>query len=164
MAEEIPIEIIAIYISPGHDFKGRHGMERNHNPVHTVESVDCVTDKGLVGDRYFDFRDNYKGQITFFNWAIYEGMRNKFNKPHLSTSVFRRNLILKGIDLNTLIGREFTIQNVIFSGSEECAPCYWMDEAVAPGAESFLKGEGGLRARILSDGSLTRGNTQLTLK
>lgn len=164
MAEEIPIEIVAIYISPGHDFKGRHGMERYNNPVHAVESVSCVTGKGLVGDRYFNFRDNYKGQITFFNWAIYEGMRNKFDKPDLSTSVLRRNLILKGVDLNKLIGREFIIQGVTFSGSEECAPCYWMDEAVAPGAESFLKGEGGLRARILSDGSLTRGNTDLTLK
>ena len=164
MAKEIPIEIVAIYISPDHDFKGRHGMERNNNPVHAVERVDCVTDKGLVGDRYFDFRDNYKGQITFFNWAIYERIRNKFDKPDLPSSVFRRNLILKGVDLNSLIGREFIIQDVSFSGSEECAPCHWMDEAVAPGAESILKGEGGLRARILSDGTLNRGKAKLTLK
>lgn len=164
MAEDIPIEIAAIYISPDHDFRGRHGMERNNNSVHAVEGVECITDKGLVGDRYFGFRDNYKGQITFFNWEIFESLRNNFNKPDLSSSVIRRNIILKGIDLNRLIGRKFIIQDVTFSGSEECAPCYWMDEAVAPGAESFLKGEGGLRARILSEGAVTRGKTKLTLK
>ncbi len=164
MAEDIPIEIIAIYISPDHDFKGRHGMERNENPVHSVESVDCVAEKGLIGDRYFDFRESYKGQITFFNWAIYERIRHEFDKPDLPSSIFRRNLILKGINLNTLIGQEFSIQGVNFTGSEECAPCYWMDKAVAPGAELSLKGEGGLRARIHSEGTLTRGKTLLTLK
>jgi len=29
-----------------------------------------------------------------------------------------------------------------------------MDRAIAPGAEKFLKGRGGLRAKILSDGEL----------
>ena len=43
-----------------------------------------------------------------------------------------------------------------FRGVEECRPCYWMDQAIAPGAEAWLKGKGGLRAKILSDGWLTR--------
>jgi len=37
---------------------------------------------------------------------------------------------------------------------EECRPCYWMDRAIAPGAHEFLKGRGGLRAKILTDGQL----------
>jgi MOSC domain-containing protein YiiM len=37
---------------------------------------------------------------------------------------------------------------------EECRPCYWMNRAIAPGAEEFLKGRGGLRAKILCDGEL----------
>jgi MOSC domain-containing protein YiiM len=43
---------------------------------------------------------------------------------------------------------------VHFLGTEECRPCYWMDQAFAPGAADFLKGKGGLRAMILSDGML----------
>ena len=46
------------------------------------------------------------------------------------------------------------MQGVRFHGTQECKPCYWMDRAIAPGAEKFLKGRGGLRARILSDGTL----------
>jgi len=43
-----------------------------------------------------------------------------------------------------------------FKGIEECRPCAWMDQAFAPGAEQLLKGRGGLRARILSNGFLKR--------
>src|SRR5207249_8843571 len=52
------------------------------------------------------------------------------------------------------------VQGVRFHGMEECRPCYWMDQAIAPGAHEFLKGRGGLRAKILCDGQL-RSNAQL---
>jgi MOSC domain-containing protein YiiM len=58
------------------------------------------------------------------------------------------------LELNEFIGREFEIQGVRFFGTEECRPCYWMDQAFAPGAEAAMKGRGGLRARILTDGTL----------
>ncbi|HXQ02714.1 MAG TPA: hypothetical protein VN801_07065, partial [Candidatus Udaeobacter sp.] len=60
----------------------------------------------------------------------------------------------RGFDLNEFIGKEFEIQGVRFYGTEESAPCYWMDGAFATGAEDFLKGRGGLRAKILTDGKL----------
>jgi MOSC domain-containing protein YiiM len=63
-------------------------------------------------------------------------------------------VITRGVDLNDLIEQEFEAQGVRFLGIEECRPCYWMDRAFAPGAQEFLKGHGGLRAKILSDGSL----------
>ena len=71
-----------------------------------------------------------------------------------SPSLVRRNVITRDVDLSDLIGKDFEVQSVAFYGTEECRPCYWMDQAIAPGAEDFLKGRGGLRARILSDGVL----------
>jgi MOSC domain-containing protein YiiM len=61
---------------------------------------------------------------------------------------------MRGADLNELIGQDFEVQGLRFHGTEECRPCYWMNRAIAPGAEEFLKGRGGLRAKILSDGKL----------
>jgi MOSC domain-containing protein YiiM len=58
------------------------------------------------------------------------------------------------LELNDLIGREFEIQGVHLFGTEECRPCYRMDQAFTPGAEAAMKGRGGLRARIVTDGSL----------
>ena len=72
-------------------------------------------------------------------------------------AALRRNLLVSGGELNALVGAEFTIQGVRFHGVEECRPCYWMDAAITPGAESWLRGRGGLRCRILSSGWLRRG-------
>ena len=69
-------------------------------------------------------------------------------------ALVRRNVMTRGIDLNELIGQDFEIQGVHFRGMQECSPCYWMDQAIAPGAKEFLKGRGGLRAKILSNGIL----------
>jgi MOSC domain-containing protein YiiM len=68
-------------------------------------------------------------------------------------------VITAGVDLLKLVGEDFEIQGVRFRGTEHCRPCYWMNRAIAPGAEDFLKGRtgGGLRARILSDG-IVRAN------
>ena len=38
-----------------------------------------------------------------------------------------------------------------------------MEQAVAPGAEEWLRGNGGLRARILSDGPLAVGAASLVV-
>lgn len=151
------ISIKAIYISPGHDFFGRHGKGRLEHTIQKVDTVECVAGSGLVGDRFFDYKKDFKGQITFFDWAVYERIKKQFNLTDLDPANFRRNVLVEGIDLNSLIGKRFEIQGIAFEGSEESKPCYWMNDAISPGAEEALKGFGGLRARILSDGVLATG-------
>lgn len=148
------IEIRAIYISKGHDFVGRHGKGRLDHGIEKVNTIQCVAGSGILGDRYFDHKEDYKGQITFFDFAVYERIMTQFSLPNLDPALFRRNVITSGVDLNTLIGQRFEIQGLQFEGSEECRPCYWMDESVTPGVHEALKGSGGLRARILTDGVL----------
>lgn len=109
---------------------------------------------GIRGDRFFDYRENYKGQITFFALEVFDQLCAALEVQDCSPALVRRNVITRGLDLNALIEQEFEIEGVRFYGTGECRPCYWMDRAIAPGAESFLKGRGGLRARILGDGVL----------
>jgi MOSC domain-containing protein YiiM len=148
------MEIYRLYLAAGHNFFGHHGKPPGENLIVEVAEADCVAGRGLRGDRFFDFKENYKGQITFFAWETYEAVCHEFAVRDKPPSVFRRNVITAGMDLNDLIGREFQVQGVRFRGTEECRPCYWMDQAFAPGAADFLKGRGGLRAEILSDGIL----------
>ena len=143
-----------IYISPGHNFRGHHGGAPGEHPIVEVDAVECVAGKGLVGDRYFAEKEDFKGQITFFANEVHRQLCEKFGQTGTPPSVYRRNVITEGLDLNALIGKEFEIQGVRFLGTEECRPCYWMDQAVAPGAEDAMKGRGGLRAKILTTGSL----------
>ncbi len=145
-----------IYISSQHNFVGHHGRPPGETPMAEVESVECVAGKGLAGDRYFGFKEDYKGQVTFFSEEIHEGLCERLQVTGRAPSVYRRNVIVRGVDLNTLIGREFEVQGIRFAGTQEAAPCYWMNQAFAEGAEQALKGHGGLRARILTNGVLHR--------
>ena len=145
-----------IFVSPGHNYYGHHGQPPGNHEMVEVEEVECVAGRGLRGDRFFDYKDDYKGQITFFAWETLEGLRREFGPEHVSTAASRRNVITEGVDLNTLIGQEFEVQGVRFLGTEESRPCEWMNQAFHPGAEAWLKGRGGLRAQILSSGTLRK--------
>ncbi|MDB6019846.1 MAG: molybdenum cofactor biosysynthesis protein, partial [Pedosphaera sp.] len=152
------VEIRRLYIAAGHKFFGHHGKPAGENPIVEVAELECVAGRGVRGDRFFDFKESYKGQITFFAWETYEAICRALAVQDKPLFAFRRNVITAGADLNEWIGREFQIQGVNFRGTEECRPCYWMDQAFAPGANEFLQGRGGLRAVILNDGILRVGN------
>lgn len=100
-----------------------------------MESINCVAGKGLEGDRYFEYEGNYKGQITFFDWYVYQSMCDTLGVIDRTPAALRRNVITAGINLNELIGKQFEIQGIQFEGTEECKPCYWMDRAFGPGTE-----------------------------
>lgn len=150
------MKIVSLYISPGHNFFGHHGRAPGKNPILEVAEVECVAGHGLKGDRFFDYKPGYSGQVSFFAQEIHDELCGSFNLNEIPTSVYRRNVVTHGRDLNELIGQEFEVQGVKFFGYSECKPCYWMDQAVAPGAEKWLRGKGGLRARILSNGPLRK--------
>ena len=155
------VSVRHIFISPGHNFFGRHGKPAGEHPAQEVPAVNCRAGLGLEGDRFFGYRPDYNGQVTFFSWETYLALREEFNVPQLRPDAFRRNVIIEGIHLNELIGTRFSLGGIDFEGMTEAKPCYWMDQVVAPAAEKWLRGRGGLRAKILSDGQLRCGQAEL---
>ena len=119
-----------------------------------VPEVELIAGQGIAGDRFFGHKEGYKGQITFFDAAVFERLCARFGVFDRDPGVLRRNVLTAGIDLNELIGKEFEVQGILFRGREECRPCNWMETAFAPGAEAAMRGFGGLRAEILTDGVL----------
>jgi MOSC domain-containing protein YiiM len=148
------IRVCHLFISCGHNYYGHHGQPPGEHPLVEVDRLECVAGRGIRGDRFFDYKDNYQGQITFFSLEVFDALRREINLPAAQPAAMRRNTIVSGLDLNVLLGAEFDIQGVRFAGAAECSPCYWMNSALGPGAEAWLKGRGGLRARILNDGVL----------
>jgi MOSC domain-containing protein YiiM len=152
-----------IFISSGHNFFGRHGQPAGLHPTRDEARVKCRAGWGIEGDRFYGYRPGYNGQVTFFAWETYQAVKQRFRVPALLPSAFRRNVITQDIELNSLIGRRFTLGGVEFEGTSEARPCYWMNRVVAEGAEEWLKGRGGLRAKVLTDGELSVGATELWL-
>jgi MOSC domain-containing protein YiiM len=155
------VVIRCIYLSAGHNYFGHYGQPAGTHPTVSVASVHCRAGLGLEGDRFYGYRSSYKGQVTFFSWETFEAAKRRFCRPGLSPEAFRRNVLVDRLDLASLIGRKFSLGAVEFEGTEEARPCEWMDQAVAPGAWQWLRGQGGLRAKILSDGDLAVGSVSL---
>ncbi|MGJ3243286.1 MAG: MOSC domain-containing protein [Opitutales bacterium] len=166
------IHLEAFFLSTGHDFKGRYGKPRGHHGIAEPQTIQCVAGKGLAGDRYFGHKPGFKGQATFVDRTAYQALVHWLETEHgrdpetiPGPAGLRRNILVGGLDLNPLIGQTFELAtdggSVRFSGSEACAPCFWMDAVFGPGTEAFLKGRGGLRVRILSDGQLSLGPAQI---
>ncbi len=148
------MKVVGLYISAKHNFVGHHGKDAGTCGITPVERVECVAGRGIRGDRFFDHKPDFKGQITFFARETHDQIRRDLDLESVPISAYRRNVITEDADLNALVGKEFEIQGVRFLGTEECRPCYWMNQAVGSGAEDALSGTGGLRARILSSGTL----------
>lgn len=153
------MEVLHLFQSSGHNFVGHHGRPAGTNPINEVDELECVAGRGIRGDRFFDHAENFRGQITFFADEVYQEISQQLKISKQPVSVLRRNVVIRGVDLNELIGVEFEVQGIRFLGTEECSPCYWMNQAFGTGSKEALKGRGGLRAQILSDGTL-RKNTE----
>jgi hypothetical protein len=149
-------ELRHLYISAEHNYFGHHGQPPGDAPMVELDQIECVAGRGIRNDRFFDFKESYKGQITFFAEEVYEELCRRLRIRDKSPSVLRRNVITAEVNLDAWLDAEFEVHGVRFRGMGECKPCYWMDYAFGPGAEEALKGHGGLRAVILSDGVLRR--------
>jgi hypothetical protein len=72
------IEIKHLYVSSGHSFFGHHGEEPGDAPMIDVAEMRVFAGRGIEGDRFFDYKANYKGQITFFAEEIYDHLCAQF--------------------------------------------------------------------------------------
>ena len=145
-----------LFISPGHNFFGHHGQPAGEHPIVAVDQIECVGGLGIRGDRFFDYKPDYKGQITFFAMEVLEALRGELNLPDAQPQATRRNAFVRGLNLSALSGKRFEVQGVHFEGVEESKPCHWMNSALGPGAEEWLRGRGGLRCKILTSGIIVR--------
>lgn len=152
--------IVRIYRSSAHIYSGHYGRAAGTEPMIEVPRVRLLAGRGVEGDRY-SRRDGAKGQVTFFAEEAWLRLCRELGRADRQPDVFRRNVIVRGTDLNALIGREFEVQGVRFRGIEHCKPCFWMEQAFAPGTLALLGKwkAGGLRASVLSDGWLAVGES-----
>ena len=148
------VKILNLYISVDHNYYGHFGKPAGENPIVEVSEIECVAGSGIKGDRFFDYKEDYKGQITFFEIETHRDLCERFSVHDKGPETYRRNVIVEGQDLNDLIGKEFEIDGARFLGTEEASPCFWMNQAFHEGAEEVLQGKGGLRAKIIAGGRL----------
>ena len=150
------ITIHHIFTSPKHNYFTRKKFNIGDSPNIEHKEIDLVENKGLKDDR-FEFS---KYPITLFSLEVAIEVCKLLN-IELDIKLFRRNIIVSGAHLNSLIGKKFKIGQVEFEGLEHCSPCTWMNAVMKKGAYSEMRGRGGLRVRVLNGNKLSLGNTNL---
>ncbi|MBI1292005.1 hypothetical protein GC173_12305 [bacterium] len=133
-------------------------------PMHSVEEVRAVPGRGLEGDRYFHGTGSYSRwpgagrEVTLIASETLERLRLEHGID-LPPGAHRRSLITVGVDLDSLIGRDFSVGPVLMRGDRHCAPCGYLDSITIPGVcEAMKRVGGGLRAVILTEGIIRVGS------
>jgi MOSC domain-containing protein YiiM len=132
-------------------------------PLHRVDSARALPGKGLEGDRYYDQRGSYSSdpgpgrQLTLIESEAIEQLAAETG-IHLDLSQARRNLVTRGVSLNDLVDKTFTIGEVTVHGVRLCHPCQYLESLTQPGVLAGLVQRGGLRADILTEGTLHPGD------
>ncbi|UEA60067.1 molybdenum cofactor biosysynthesis protein [Gordonia otitidis] len=161
MEFEYDIEIVTFVVSPAHAYFGRP-KDGPAGDVVTIspEAVDIVADKGIRGDRFFGVRAHTEAAVTFLALEAWEVAAGEVDPV-----VARRNVVVRGLELDPLRGREFSIDTgdgpVRFRGGRPAHPCSWMDAMAGDGVRKALIGRGGLRAQPLTSGTLRLGTASI---
>jgi len=131
-------------------------------PMKAVSAVEAVEGCGLLGDRYERGAGTFsdpKGSGYDLTLVEAEALEELSSKGvELVPIEARRNLVVRGIALDELIGRRFRVGEVECFGQRRCEPCSHLERLTQPGVLRDLVHRGGLRADVLSNGRIRPGD------
>jgi MOSC domain-containing protein YiiM len=137
-------------------FRGRVvGLYVTHEagaPMQARDEVEAVTGVGLVGDRYARPRD-----VTLIEREAIAGVVAEYD-VELAEAETRRNIVVEGVPLNHLVGQTFRVGEVVLRGDEMAEPCTYLEGLTRPGVRAPLVHRGGLRAEVMSGGTIRIGD------
>jgi MOSC domain-containing protein YiiM len=139
--------------------------EKEHLPV-SVNSVEAIAHRGLVGDRYYANSGTFSGaeplgpgrEITLIEEENVALLSERLHHP-VDAAQLRRNVLTRGVHLNELVGKQFLIGQIRVLGVRLCDPCAHLQQMNGWDVIEHLNNRGGLRADILDNGQLHVGDT-----
>lgn len=140
--------------------EGSAAMER-------VDEVTTVEGGGIEGDRYCEgtgFWTQYGDvcQITLIQADHLDFIENELD-VHVKSGEHRRNVVVRGVDLEDLRGKRFRIGEAVLQYDRSRPPCKHVQDLTEPGMTRALKGRGGICARVVTAG-LIRANDTLEVE
>ena len=133
--------VVAIHIGPVES-----------GPLEAVSWVRAVGGQGLEGDRNFFSSGAKSGEAL----TLVES--EAVDDAGLPPGATRRQLSVRGVRLNDLVGKRFRVGEVECLGVELCEPCLHLQSLTRPGIIEELVHRAGLNADILNDGTIAVGD------
>jgi MOSC domain-containing protein YiiM len=131
-------------------------------PSQSVDQATAIPGAGLKGDRYaLKLGTFYKPQpdyeLTLIEAEAVEALRRDY-QVELEAGDARRNIVTRNVPLNHLVGKEFAIGDVWIRGIRLCEPCDHLQKVTGRPVIKGLLHRGGLRAQILTSGTIRVGD------
>jgi MOSC domain-containing protein YiiM len=131
-------------------------------PTSAVNEAHAIPGVGLEGDRYALRQGTFykplpDREITLIEAEAIEALKRDYN-VEFSPGEARRNVVTRGVALNHLVGRDFQIGEVKARGIRLCEPCDHLQRVTGRAVLKGLLHRGGLRAQILSEGTIRVGD------
>lgn len=132
-------------------------------PMRAVEQVHAVPGAGLESDRYATRKGQYSDHpgtahdLTLIEAEIVESLTEE-EGISLDLGQTRRNVTTRGIRLNDLVGRRFSVGNVLCDGVRLCEPCDYLAGLIGKPVLRPLVHRAGLRAVIVTEGEIRVGD------
>jgi MOSC domain-containing protein YiiM len=132
-----------------------HIVRQRHGAAEAVERATVQMNYGLEGD--WRSRRNRAGQLTLIETEVLEEVGRRLGTP-VPLGASRRQVVVRGITLNDLLGKRLRIGAVRVFVETPCDPCSRMEETIGGGARKALEGRGGVRCFVLAGGELRVGD------
>jgi hypothetical protein len=137
---------------------------RAEAPMQLVDRARALAGRGLAGDRYADGAGTFSPRgahrpgydLTLIAAEVVEELTGRDAAHDFART--RRNVLTRGLDVNALVGRDFTIGGVRCRGLRLAEPCAHLERLHGPGLLRPLIHRGGLRVDVLSDGDVDLGS------
>ena len=128
--------------------------ENKSSKIVSVNQVEAIKGKGLIGEKHFKEDNKKRSQITLIEIENINHY-NKITGAKIPAINFLRNIVTEGIRLNVLVGKEFFIGKVKVKAHDLCRPCKNLQEFLQQkNTVKELLYTGGLRCEILSSGKI----------
>src|SRR5262245_47501992 len=132
-------------------------------PPQPVAEARALPGRGLEGDRYFRRQGTFSQtagggrEVTLIESEALDALERDY-AIRLEPGTARRNIVTRGIALNHLVGREFSVGSVRLRGVRLCEPCKHLEKLSVEGVLKGLVHRGGLRADIVCEGMIRPGD------
>ncbi|WP_118135490.1 MOSC domain-containing protein [Oceanicella sp. SM1341] len=139
-----------------------HIAPRSFLPMREMERIALVAGRGITGDRYstgdgfYSDRPEEGRQVTLFEAETLEALLRD-HRITLAPAEHRRNITVRGVPLNHLVGRRFRVGPVLLEGTRLSTPCRHIEQITGQEIFTVLLHRSGLHARILEGGEVTPG-------
>ena len=135
------------------------GITKNNNQkIEEVLSIEVLANKGIVGDRHINEYNDPYNQLTLIESENIDYYNKKYNLniPYVD---FRRNIVTKDIEFNSLVGKKILIGDAKIEGIDLCRPCRHLQEKLGQDniIKEFLR-RGGLRCHIINSSKIKIGD------